>query len=206
MKYISFCLLIWLALGCQQNQTSSNPATEVATIKQPVKSDSTQTAEAEYKSREELFYENMIGQDFAVSSFTTIDNEKLSSSDLRGKVVFLNFWFKNCPPCLAEMEGLKLLEEKYEGDNCTFIMVTYEELGIIKEIQKAHDLRYKMVSVDKDTISSWGIKGYPSSFVLDKTGKIVYARAGGQVEVQKATAEVLSHVGPEIEAQLELSN
>jgi len=85
-------------------------------------------------------------------------------------------------------------------------MVTFEDLEVIEEIQNEYDLQYKMVSVDKASISSWGIRGYPSSFVLDLTGKVVYARAGGQDVVQKATVEVLSHFSPKIEAQLELLN
>ena len=196
--------MIWLAIGCQQSRKSSNLEPEPEINKQEVKSDSTQAEKAELKDKEERIYENMIGKDFVVSSFSTIDSEELSSSYLRGKVVFLNFWYKNCSPCMAEMEGLKFLQEKYEGENCAFIMVTFEDLKVIKEIQNAYDLHYKMVSVEKDSISSWGIRGYPSSFVLDKTGRVVYARAGGQDVVQKATVEVLSHFSAEIEAQLEI--
>ena len=205
MKNLAFCLLIWLAIGCQQSRTASNPEPNPEINKKEVKSDSTQV-KAELKEKAELWYENMIGKDFAASSFSTIESEELSSSYLRGKVVFLNFWYKNCPPCMAEMEGLKFLQEKYEGENCAFIMVTFEEFEVIKEIQNAYDLHYKMVTVEKDSISRWGIRGYPSSFVLDQTGKVVYARVGGQDVVQKATVEVLSHFSPEIEAQLELLN
>jgi len=204
MKNLVYFLLIWLVLGCQQSRTSTILESEI--IEQVTNSDSTSEKKAELKDKEERFYENMIGKDFAASSFSTIEGEELSSSYLRGKVVFMNFWYKNCSPCMAEMEGLEFLHEKYVGENCVFIMVTFEDLEVIEEIQNEYDLQYKMVSVDKASISSWGIRGYPSSFVLDLTGKVVYARAGGQDVVQKATVEVLSHFSPKIEAQLESLN
>ncbi len=204
MKNLVFILLIWLALGCQQSRTSSNPEPELK--EQETKSDSAQAKKDDFKDVEERFYENMIGKEFLAASFTTIEDEELSPSYLRGKVVFLNFWYKNCSPCIAEMEGLRELQMKYESDKTVFIMVTWENSEVIQEIQNENDLSYKMVSVDKDSITSWGIRGYPSSFVLEKTGKVVYARAGGQDVIQKATVEVLSHFGPEIEEQLELLN
>lgn len=213
MKNLIFIFLIWLAAGCQQGGDSRNPETDLSDQEVKVEnaleereSTDTHDSSADSKDRGELFYKNMIGKDFAMLSFTTIDDEALSSSFLRGKVVFLNFWYKQCPPCIAEMEGLNQLYEKYSSENTAFIMITFEDLNVIQEIQNEYGLSYKMVKVDKEKITSWGIRGYPSSFVLDKAGKIAYARAGGQEDVQKATEEVLAYFGPEIETQLRLVN
>lgn len=201
MRNLVYTIVILLVAGCQQGSSTSSFESDSKNQEKKI-----ETANEEIKDKEELFYENMIGKDFAMLSFTTIDNEDLSTSFLRDKVVFLNFWYKNCPPCIAEMEGLNQLYEKYSSENSVFIMITFEGLKVIQEIQKEYVLPYKMVTVDKEKISNWGIRGYPSSFVLDKSGRIVYARAGGQVDVQKATEEVLTKFGPQIETQLTASN
>src|SRR5215831_13610406 len=48
--------------------------------------------------------------DFAV---TDLGGRTISSSDLRGKVVLVNFWATWCPPCRAEIPDLIKLQDKY---------------------------------------------------------------------------------------------
>ncbi|MCK4920281.1 MAG: TlpA family protein disulfide reductase [Bacteroidales bacterium] len=150
-----------------------------------------------------IVHEERIGKEFPVSSFKTIDKELLSAAELRGKVIFINFWYKGCSPCMAEMKGLNHLYEKYNSENTVFIMITYENPNTIREVSKEYGLKYKMVSVPIEEISSWDvIFGYPSSFILDREGKIVYGRSGGKTEIEEATKAVLTYYGPVIESQV----
>lgn len=170
--------------------------------------DSSSKAESsKTKDKGEMVHEKRIGAKFPISNFTTIDGEVLSEADLRGKVVFINFWFKACPPCMAEMRGLNLLYQKYQGSNIIFIMITFEEPDIIGEVVKEYDLKYKMISLTQEVLSTWDLRfGYPSSFILDRDGIIVYARTGGKSDVESATKEVLGYYGPVIESQLSNKN
>ena len=155
------------------------------------------------KEIELLVHEERIGKEFPVSSFKTIDEEVLSAAELRGKVIFINFWYKGCPPCMTEMKGLNLLYEKYNSENTVFIMITYENPNTIREVSKEYGLKYKMVSVPIEEISSWDvICGFPSSFILDREGKIVYGRSGGKAEIEEATKAVLMYYGAVIESQV----
>lgn len=148
-----------------------------------------------------------IGTKFPISNFTTIDGEMLSEAELRGKVVFINFWFKACIPCIAEMKGLHLLFEKYSGDDIVFIMITFEKPDVIREVVRVYDMKYKMISLTQEELSTWDLSfGYPSSFILDRDGHIVYAKMGGKFDVESATKEVLGYYGPVIESQLNNEN
>jgi len=185
-KTLTFLLFVFLFVSLY-GQTDSS-----------FKADSSKT-----KAKGEMMHEERIGTKFPISNFTTIDGEVLSESDLRGNVVFINFWFKACPPCMAEMKGLNLLYEKYIGSNIVFIMITFEEPGIIREVVKDYDLKYNMISLTQEKLSTWDLRfGYPSSFILDRNGNIVYARMGGKSDVESATKEVLGYYGPVIESQL----
>jgi len=159
------------------------------------------------KDKGEMMHEERIGTKFPISKFTAIDGEVLSEAELRGKVVFINFWFRACIPCIAEMKGLHLLFEKYNDDNIVFIMITFEEPEVIREVVKAYDLKYKMISLTQEELATWDLRfGYPSSFILDRDGNIIYARMGGKFDVESATKEVLGHYGPVIESQLNNKN
>lgn len=188
MKKTLSSLLLFFLIISSFGQNDSSSLLEI--IKKP-------------KDIELIVHEERIGKEFPVSSFKTIDKELLSAAELRGKVIFINFWYKGCPPCMTEMKGLNLLYEKYNSENTVFIMITYENPNTIREVSKEYGLKYKMVSVPIEEISSWDvIFGYPSSFILDREGKIVYGRSGGKAEIEEATKAVLTNYEPVIESQV----
>ena len=50
-----------------------------------------------------------------------IHGPKLKASDLKGKVVFFEYWGINCPPCIASMPHLQELQEKFQSKSFTVI-------------------------------------------------------------------------------------
>ena len=50
-----------------------------------------------------------------------IHGPKLKASDLKGKVVFFEYWGINCPPCIASMPHLQELQEKFQSKGFTVI-------------------------------------------------------------------------------------
>jgi thiol-disulfide isomerase/thioredoxin len=46
--------------------------------------------------------------------FALAGNKEISNISLKGKVVFINFWFASCAPCIAEMEDLNKLYNKFK--------------------------------------------------------------------------------------------
>src|SRR5688572_27232831 len=57
--------------------------------------------------------ECFIGLKFPDFSLTSIDGKQFQLSELKGKVIMLNFWFIACAPCVAEMPLLNQLVEEY---------------------------------------------------------------------------------------------
>lgn len=99
-------------------------------------------------------------------------------SDYQGKVVFLNFWATWCPPCQSELPDVQTLYEKYKDDPqvrvLTVVSLAAEKEGKEGVLNYLSEHQYTFpVLFDEGNISSYfGISAYPTTFMLDMTGKI----------------------------------
>ncbi len=107
-----------------------------------------------------------------------VDGTPVNFSDLRGKVVVLNFWFIGCPACRAETPQLNSFAAKFAGDpDIEFIAVTYNAAAAVRKYTSANRIDYKLITDAKPVVSSFVIGGYPKNVVIGKDGKIVYWRS-----------------------------
>lgn len=100
---------------------------------------------------------------------------------LRGKVVFINFWATWCPPCIAEMPSIdKLHSSLQDNQHIVFIMVDVDnDLKKSTRFMSSHNLNlevYKAMSEIPENMLGGSI---PTTIILDKTGHIVFSHAGG---------------------------
>ena len=69
------------------------------------------------------------GDIFPEIMFRTIDDEILKTEDLKGKLVFYNFYFAACPPCIAQKDGLNELYENSRTVRNRFSSAIQRELS-----------------------------------------------------------------------------
>lgn len=100
--------------------------------------------------------------------------------DLKGKVVFLNFWATWCPPCLAEMPSVNKLYEHFKDDkNVVFILVDAD--SDLPKSQKYMDRKnfklpvYQVASNIPEQIFKGSL---PTTVVFDKEGRLSYHEVG----------------------------
>lgn len=130
-------------------------------------------------------------------TFTTFDGQTISSSDLLGKGVVLNFWASWCDPCRDEARLLEETWQREQDNGIVFIGLDYldqepaakaylEEFGVTypsgPDLQSAAARRY-------------GIKGVPETFFIDPTGKIVHMEIGPVVD-QARMDELIDKIRP----------
>lgn len=112
--------------------------------------------------------------------FTDIDGETASTADLKGKIVFINFWASWCPPCRAEMPDLQKLYEKLRDDKRFFFLFINEDQDRNKGIDylsKNHfSLPYYFRSGDVSPEIFSG--SLPTTVVINKKGEIVLKHEG----------------------------
>lgn len=109
---------------------------------------------------------------------TDIEGIPISSEELAGKKVHINFWSTTCKPCIEEFPELNSLRKKYESDDILFIAFAPEPKNKVLKVIKKHPLNYRVIANAKDFYKELGINGYPKNFFIDKTGKIVKVTDG----------------------------
>jgi thiol-disulfide isomerase/thioredoxin len=103
-----------------------------------------------------------------------------SLADHRGKVVLVNFWASWCPPCLVEMPGMQRLAKALGGKPFVILAVNVGESK-----HKAHKAMSMLnftqpVLLDRDgeVAKAWRVGVYPTSFVVDRAGRVRYQVLG----------------------------
>jgi len=128
-----------------------------------------------------------------------IDGVKYDLSELKGKVVVLNFWFIGCAPCKREMPELNKLVEKYKSKNVVFLAFEVNDNSAekIRAITKGN-FNYTMVPAKRNGIAvQYKIKTYPTSYVIDQSGVIRFGLGGYNPfrlpELDKTIETLLNH-------------
>ena len=95
------------------------------------------------------------------------------SESLKGKYVLLDFWAESCIPCIAEFPKLKELYAKTDRAKFEIIGIAGSSThnGIKRLIEK-HEVPWPQILSD-DIVKKYGVKSYPTTFLIDTEGFIV---------------------------------
>ena len=153
MKKLSYCFLVvsaalLIVAGCS---TKKEPAQSVA------------TEAKEMSTAPEV-------------NVNSLKNVPLKLSDLKGKVVLLNFWATWCPPCREEIPSMMKLNSSMAGKNFQMVAVSVDEGGVpaIESFFKESGLTLPAyIDPDGKAAKTYGITGVPETFVIDKNGILV---------------------------------
>ena len=110
-----------------------------------------------------------------------LDGETLNFEDLKGKVVFINFWATWCAPCVAEMPSINSLYDMYKDDpQVIFVMINVEDKDEkVRKFIKKKNFTFPIYLPNATRIPKvYESKGIPTTFVLDKEGYIAYKKVG----------------------------
>ena len=116
--------------------------------------------------------------DFVVEMF---DGKQIRLSELRGKVVLVNFWATWCPPCLEELTRVqKDIIDRFAGKDFVFIPISRgEEKSTVAAFRKRMGYTFSMgLDPDQKIFRRYATNYIPRNFLIDRDGKVVLASIG----------------------------
>lgn len=125
-----------------------------------------------------LVKEGMTAPDFTVEM---IDGQKITLSALKGKVVLVNFFATWCPPCRQELARVqKDLLDRFAGKDFVYIPISRQEKKeTVVAFKEKKEYAFNMgLDPDKSIFSKYATNYIPRSFLVDKTGKVVFTLLG----------------------------
>ena len=108
-------------------------------------------------------------------SLTTFDGQTVRLSDLRGKVVMINFWASWCGPCRDEAPELQRTWERYKDRGVVFLGIAYTDTernaqAFLKEYGTTYP---NGLDLGTRISAQYHIQGVPETFIVDRDGNIV---------------------------------
>lgn len=118
-------------------------------------------------------------------SFTSMAGEFLSSDDLRGKVVLIDFWATWCAPCVHATPGLARIQKKYKDDPLVILGVSADrDQALWKAFIEKHRLEWTHFYDDRRMMANrFTVNGYPTYILVDHEGIIQYRQQGWSPQV-----------------------
>jgi peroxiredoxin len=105
----------------------------------------------------------------------------LGLSDLRGRIVVLDFWGVGCPPCRIEMPHLQALYQRYKSRGVVVFGVTQPGASTaeVRAAMKQMGITYPVV-LDKEARIEmrYRLAAHPTTLVLDRGGRVRYSHTG----------------------------
>ena len=115
-------------------------------------------------------------------TFITINGQKISTQDLHGKVVMVNFWATSCATCVKEMPQMVETYNRFRQDGLEFVAVamSYDPPNYVLNYAETRKLPFK-VALDSggDLARQFGdVNMTPTTFVIGKDGNIIKRYVG----------------------------
>lgn len=112
------------------------------------------------------------GQPAPDFSLTDLKGQMWQLSQLRGKVVFINFWATWCPPCIQEMPSMEALKKKMEGRDFQMLAIMYNDRPEMGQsfMNKEGYTFPALIDADSLVARQYGLTGVPETFIIDTEG------------------------------------
>jgi peroxiredoxin len=131
-------------------------------------------------------------------TLTDANGKHVALSDFRGKVVLLNFWATWCGPCQIEIPWFVEFEQQFKSKGLEIVGVSMDEDGwpAVKPFVGEHHINYPIL-LGNDSVAQLygGLDALPTTFIIDREGRIAYPAHIGLAGKNEYLHEIESLLG-----------
>lgn len=124
------------------------------------------------------------------------DGNDYALSDLRGRVVVMDFWATWCGPCRMAMPGMQKLHEEFKDQPVSVLGINCWESGDPESFMAGKGLDYGLLVNGDNVANAYGVSGIPTFYVIGKDGKVVHHEVGydpdGEARLREIIKEALA--------------
>jgi peroxiredoxin/outer membrane lipoprotein-sorting protein len=116
--------------------------------------------------------------DFTLSD---ANGARVTLSALRGKVVIVDFWATWCPPCQAQMPDLQKMHSELAAQGLVVLGLDVgEDAATVTKFAAQHGYTFALLlGAEPDITEKYFVPGYPTTFLIDRQGRIAFRTEGG---------------------------
>lgn len=112
-----------------------------------------------------------------------INGKTVSLKDLRGKVVFVDFWASWCPPCKKEFPELNRFLENHKNSDIVGVAISVDKKrshvdDFLSQMPFLSNKLFVLLDTDAAVISAYRAGAMPTSFIIDRSGVIRFVHFG----------------------------
>lgn len=174
VQYLSLLILVWLsyATGFSQNKADSLPVSKIDRYNK-------------------IFKDSLVGKPYIDFSGKFLQGVNFKLSDHLGEVVFLNFWFIGCPPCMGEIPDINKLYRMYKDSNVVIISLAADKVEKLLKFNEGkysrppEKIEYPIIADCQKIAEKYKVTGFPTSIFIDKKGIIRIVSSGASIQSLK---------------------
>lgn len=137
---------------------------------------------------DQKFREKFTNKPLPEFSLLDINGKRITSQELFGKKIHINFWSITCKYCIQEFSELDSLKKKY-GNEFIYIAFAPESTEKVKEVIEKHPLNYIIIADAAQLYENLGIDGYPKNFFVESNGVIKFVTDGSFLKWNSKTKQ-----------------
>ncbi|MGQ9508369.1 MAG: TlpA disulfide reductase family protein [Thermodesulfobacteriota bacterium] len=137
--------------------------------------------------------ESPLAPDFTLK---TIKGQEITLSSLKGKVILLDFWATWCGPCKESIPHLIAIYKDFQNKGVEVIGLSMDrgEEKIIHNFVNSFDIPYPILIAPDDLAKKYGVTGLPTTFLIDKEGKVRDRIVGFNTAIAQKIVTQISHL------------